>query len=147
MSETGTLTLKELAEVMREIDFAMLTTRADDGSQASRPMSNNGEVEFDGDSYYLTWASSRMVRDIGSDPHVGLTFQGNKGLFGKPPLFVSMEGRAEIIHDKAAFAAHWTPGLERWFEQGIDTPGVAMIKVHATRLRYWDGEAQGEVGL
>jgi general stress protein 26 len=147
MSDSNAMTLGDLAKAMRSIDFAMLTTRAEDGSKAARPMSNNGEVEFDGDSYYFTWEHSRMVRDIGSDPQVGLTFQGSKGLFGKPPLFVSVEGQAEVIRDKAAFAVHWTSGMDRWFEKGVDTPGVAMIKVHATRIHYWDGEDEGEVSL
>jgi len=138
-------TLKDLAKDMRDIDFSMLTTRAEDGSKAARPMSNNGEVDFDADSYYFTWADSRTVRDIGGDPLVGLTFQGSKGLFGKPPLFISVEGRAELIRDKASFAAHWNSGMDRWFKQGVDTPGVVMIKIHATRLHYWDGEDEGEL--
>ena len=147
MSNTGARTLQDLAKAMREIDFAMLTTRSEDGSKAARPMSNNGEVEFDGESYYFTWERSRLVRDIGGDAQVGLTFQGGKGLLGKPPLFVSVEGQAEVVRDKASFAEHWTSGLDRWFENGVDTPGVVMIKVHATRIHYWDGEDEGEVPL
>ncbi|MES2991382.1 MAG: pyridoxamine 5'-phosphate oxidase family protein [Pseudomonadota bacterium] len=144
MSKT-TMSLKELGEAMRDIDFAMLTTRAEDGSKAARPMSNNGEVEYDGDSWYFTWEDSRTVRDIGSDPKVGLAFQGSKGLLGKPPLFISVEGEAQVIRDKAQFAAHWTDGLDRWFKQGVDTPGLALVKVRATRIHYWDGEDEGEV--
>ena len=141
------MTLADLAKAMGKIDFAMLTTRTEGGALAGRPMSNNGEVEYDGDSYYFTWAESRMVADILADPNVGLAFQGSKSLFGKPPLFVAVEGQAEVIRDKAAFAAHWTSDLNRWFEQGVDTPGVAMLKVHATRIHYWDGEDDGDVSL
>lgn len=147
VTDSSPMTLKDLARAMRDIDFAMLTTRAEDGSKAARPMSNNGEVDFDGDSWYFTWEHSRMVRDIGGDPQVGLTFQGSKGLFGKQPLFVAVEGVAEVTRDKAAFASHWTSGLTRWFEQGIDTRGVVMIKVHATRIHYWDGEDEAELRL
>ena len=56
-----------------------------------------------------------------------------------------MEGRAELIRDKAAFAAHWTKDLDRWFEQGVDTPGLVLIEVQATRVHYWDGEDEGEI--
>ena len=147
MARPNTLTMKDVADAMGKIDFAMLTTRTDDGSKAARPMSNNGEVEFDGDSYYFTWEHARMVRDIDGDALVGLTFQGSKGLLGKPPLFMSVEGRAEIIRDRAAFADHWTSGLDRWFEKGVDTPGVVMIKVHATRIHCWDGEDETELVL
>ena len=39
----------------------------------------------------------------------------------------------------------WTRDLDRWFEQGVDTPGLVLIKVHAKSLHYWDGEEEGEV--
>lgn len=139
------MTLKDLAKKMADIDFAMLTTRSATGEFASRPMSNNGDVDYDGDSYYFCDEAAHTVADIGREPQVGLAFQGSKGLLGKPPLFVSVEGRAELIRDKSAFEAHWTPDLDRWFDQGVDTPGVVMIKVHASRIHYWDGEDQGEL--
>lgn len=139
------MTLKDLSKKMADIDFAMLTTKTKLGQLSSRPMSNNGEVDFDGDSYYFTWEDSRMTSDIERDPLVGLTFQGSKGLLGKPPLFVSVEGEAELIRDKALFVEHWTEELDRWFKNGIDTPGVTMIKVRAKRVHYWAGEDQGEL--
>jgi general stress protein 26 len=139
------MTLKDLSKKMADIDFAMLITKTKLGQISARPMSNNGEVDFDGDSYYFTWDDSRMTSDIERDPLVGLTFTGNKGLFGKPPLFVSVEGEAVLIRDKAAFEAHWTDELDHWFKDGIDTPGVTMIKVKAARVHYWDGEEQGEL--
>lgn len=147
MTDHTPKSLKDLAKEMRSIDFTMLTTRADSGALAARPMSNNGEVDYDGDSYYFTWAQSRMVAEIEADARVGLAFQGSKSLLGKPPLFVAVEGTAQIVRDKSAFAAHWTSGLDRWFEQGVDTPGVAMIKVNATRLHYWDGDDEGDIPL
>jgi general stress protein 26 len=45
----------DLAKKMREIDITMLSTHAENGAIAGRPMSNNGEVDYDGDSYYFTW--------------------------------------------------------------------------------------------
>jgi general stress protein 26 len=38
--------LEELAEKMRDIDFAVLSTRTENGAIAAKPMSNNREVEF-----------------------------------------------------------------------------------------------------
>jgi general stress protein 26 len=142
-----TKTLSEIAEGMRDIDFAMLTTHGPDGTIAARPMSNNREVDYDGDSYYFTWGSSLMVADIGRDPRVALTFQGKAGLLGLRPFFVAVEGDAELVRDKARFAEHWSKGLDRWFTEGVDTPGVVMIHVRATRIHYWDGEDEGEVTL
>lgn len=138
-------TLADLAEQMRDIDFAMLSTRTEGGAIASRPMSNNRQVTFAGDSYFFSLDDTRTVSDIARDPQVGLGYQGKAGMLGMRPFFVAMEGRAELIREKARFEEHWNPDLDRWFEQGVDTPGLLLIKVAAERLHYWDGEEEGEL--
>ena len=142
-----TKTLKDIAEKMRDIDFTMLSTYTDGGAIASRPMSNNRDVDYDGDSWFFTTEDSRMVSDIAADPTVGLTFQGKAGMLGLRPFFVALEGRADLIRDKAQFEKHWTRDLERWWPEGADTPGLVLMKVHAERAHYWDGEDEGEVPL
>lgn len=139
------MSMKDLAKKVADIDFTMLSTRADDGEIGARPMSNNGDVEYDGDSWFFTWETSRMVADIQRDPRVGLSLQGKAGILGKPPLFISIEAIAELVRDMALFEKHWNADLERWFEQGIETPGIVLIKAHAQRIKYWDGEDEGEV--
>ena len=139
--------LKFLSDSMRAIDFGMLSTRTEGGAFASRPMSNNGEVDYDGDSYFFTYDQARTVADIGRDAAVGLTFTGARGPGGQPPLFIAVQGNAELIRDKAMFSAHWTTGLDYWFEQGVDTPGLVMIRVRAARIHYWNSADQGEIVL
>ena len=141
------MTLKDLAEKMRKIDFGMLTTRTKGGALGSRPMSNNGEVEYRGDSYFFTDTSTTTVSDIEADDNVGLTFTGTPGILGAPPIFIALEGKARLIRDKALFAEHWDKDLDVWFEDGIDTPGLVMIHVRAERMHYWDGKDDGEVIL
>lgn len=141
------LSLADVAEKMRDIDFTILTTRTEGGALAGRPMSNNREVEFDGDTFFFTCDETRTVADIERDPQVGLGFQGKSGMLGMKPFFLTVEGTAELIRDKARFAEHWTKDLDAWFRQGIDTPGLTLIKVHAARLHYWDGFDEGEIDL
>ena len=141
------MSLKEIAEKMRDIDFTMLSTRTEGGAIAGRPMSNNREVEYDGDSYFFTCDETRMVADIMRDPSVGLAYQAKSGMLGMKPFFIAVEGKAEAIKDKARFEEHWHKELDAWFKQGIDTPGLTMIKVHAERLHYWDGYDEGELAL
>ncbi len=141
------MTLADLAEKMRDIDIAILSTLTEDGEIAGRPMSNNRDVEYNGASFYFTHDSARMVADIGRNPKVGLSFQGSKGLLGSPPFMIAVEGRAEVIRDRAAFEEHWTSDLDYWFKDGIDTAGLVMIKVRASRVHYWNGEENGEVVL
>jgi general stress protein 26 len=141
------LSLEDISEKMRDIDFAVLSTRTDGGALAARPMSNNRQVEFDADSFFFTLDSTRTVRDIEREPQVGLSYQGRSGALGMKPFFITIEGRAELIWDKARFAEHWTKDLDAWFKEGTDTPGLTLIKVHAQRLHYWDGFEEDEVPL
>jgi general stress protein 26 len=140
-------TLNEIAEAMKDIDFCMLSTHTEGGAIGSRPMSNNREVEYDGDSWYFTSDDTRTVQDVTANPQVSLGFQAKSGLLGMRPFFVSIEGTAAVIRDKAQFAEHWTSGLERWFPEGVHTPGLVLIEVSGKRAHYWDGEDEGEIVL
>ena len=140
-----TKTLAEIAEMMRDIDFAMLSTHSDGGTIAARPMSNNRDVDYDGDNWFFSCDDTRLIADIEANPKVGLGFQGKAGLLGLKPVFVSIEGSAELIQDKGQFEKHWNKDLERWFKEGTDTPGLTLIKVHGERAHYWDGEDQGDL--
>ena len=139
------MTIKDLAKKIADIDFTMLVTKAAEGQIAARPMSNNGDVEYDGDSWFFAFEDTNAVKEIEADPRVALTLQGKGGLLGKPPIFIAVEAKAELIRDKAVFEEHWQSELERWFKQGVDTPGLVLIKAHASRITYWDGEEEGTV--
>ena len=135
--------MTKVAGLMADLDLCTFVTRKGD-ALAGRPMSNNGEVDYDGDSYFFTWESSGMVSDIEADPRVAMTFQRAPGVLNGAPLHLHIQGRASIVRDHAAFEAHWSPDLERWFEDGIDTPGMVMLAVRASRIAYWDGEDEGD---
>ena len=134
-------TLADLAERLRDIDIAILSTRAENGAIAGRPMSNNGEVDYNGASHYFALADTHTVADIERDPQVGLGFQG------KDWFYVAVEGRAHLIRDKTQFEAHWSKDLESWFKDGIDTPGLVMIRVDAERVHWWDKGEEGEIRI
>ena len=109
------LTLQDIAREMKAIDFGMLSTRSESGRISARPMSNNGDVEFDGDCYFFSYEDTRKVADIRQAPGVSLTFSGAPSLFGKPGIFVAVQGDAVLSKDKTEFQQHWVDGLDRWF--------------------------------
>ncbi len=139
--------LADVAEALKDIDFVMLNTHTDGGQIAGRPMSNNRQVEYDGDSWFFVDQDSRVFSEARRDPNVTLSVQGSKGLLGKPPLFLCIEGKAEIVDDLATLEEHWVSELKRWWPDGPATPGIALLKVRATRIHYWNGEDQGEASL
>lgn len=142
----NTLTLKDVSEVLKSIDICMMTTRSSNGALESRPMSNNRDVDYRGDSYFFTLDDTRVVADLTRSPQVCLAFDGRDGLFGKH-FYICVSGEAQLITDKATMKRHWVPDLDAWFEDGVDTPGLTMIKVHAHHIRYWKGMEEGEITL
>lgn len=123
----------KLRDLIKKIDFAMLTTADDDGTLRSRPMSTNGEIEFDGDLWFFTHASSHKVEEIERRPQVCASFADP----GKQN-YVSMSGRAELVRDKNKIKELWKPELKAWFPAGPDDPEVALLKIHVSKAEYWD---------
>ena len=145
-----TQTLSDISEAMKQIDFCTLSTHTGDGAIGARPMSNNRNVDYEGDAWFFTYDDRRMVGDIERDANVGVTYLGSagfKGLLGAPGSFIHVEGKASIVRDSARFREHWDKSLDRWFPQGPETTGVVMIEVAAQRVHIWDGEEEAEIKL
>lgn len=136
-------TFKDLAKSMKEIDFCMLCTAGDGGMISTRPMSNNRDVDYDGDSHFFSYEETRKAEEIASNPATTLTFTAPPSLFGKPGIFIAVRGDASLVRDRAEMEKHWVADLDRWFPKGLDTPGVVMIRVRAAEISYWDGEENG----
>ena len=134
--------ITQVANMMRDLDYCMFTTRAEDGGLRSRPMSNNGEVEFDGDVWFFSAGESRKVAEIEADPSVELSYSDPDRF-----LFISMSGTATIVRDIAKKRYLWIEYLELWFEDGPDDEDVVLIKVTPNVVAYWNGEENNEVTL
>jgi len=137
----ATFTLSTLARYMAEMDICMMVSQSARGSFNSRPMSNNGDVKYDGVSYSFTYEASQKIKDLEANPQVILNFEG------KEDLFVAVGGKATLIRSKTKFAEHWVDSLNQWFKEGIDTPGIVLIKVKGSRLHYWQREKEGKIKL
>lgn len=146
MANPTTMTLRDVSEAMRDIDVCMMTTMSAAGSHESRPMSNNREVDWAGDSFFFAYDSSSAVRDVRAHASVNLAYVHQHRLLGKD-TYISVEGHARVVQDKAEMSRHWRAQLNLWFPQGIDTPSLAMIAVKASRVTWWRGMENGEVAL
>ena len=140
------LSLKEISAAMRHIDICMMTTKTGAGDLESRPMSNNREVDYNGDSYFFAYDHSSAAKELGITPDVNLAYTHEPAIIGKS-MYISVTGKARLVHDREEMKKHWVKDVENWFKDGLDTPGLVMIHVKAARLKYWHQYEEGELIL
>ena len=128
--------LSDIAARMRDLDICMLSTR-DGDRMATRPMSNNGAVEYDGDTWFFARRDSAKVREIEADPSVGIGY-----IATERGTWIAIEATAEIVDDEDEKRDRWFEELRRWFENGPDDPEVVLIRATANRVQAWgrDGD-------
>ena len=135
--------LGSVAELLTKLEICMLTTRAADGALHGRPMSNNGDVEYDGDSWFFAFRDSRKVREIDADPRAELAFIDTPN-----GTWVNVEGTASVIRDDPERKRElWQDDLKRWFADGPDDPNVVLIKLSARHIDAWSGEDEYSLDL
>ena len=135
--------LGSVAQLLKKLDICMLTTRAADGALHGRPMSNNGDVEYDGDSWFFAFRDSRKVREIDADPRTELAFIDTPN-----GTWVNVEGTASVIRDDPERKRKlWQDDLKRWFADGPDDPNVVLIKLSARHIDAWSGEDEYSLDL
>src|SRR5215212_8161300 len=83
--------VSRLAELARDMRIAMLTTVDEDGHFISVPMAQQ-EVEFDGDLWFFAERDSRVVRNLASNSHVGVTLSSSD-------TWISIDGDAKVVDD------------------------------------------------
>ena len=127
--------IKKLAGIIREIDFAMLTTAEEDGTLRSRPMSTQRR-EFDGDLWFFTRASAPKVGEIERERQVNVSYAAPED-----QRYVSVSGRAQVVRDRARIEELWSPELKAWFPGGLEDPDIALLRVAVERAEYWDSPA------
>lgn len=125
--------VKKLGEMIKDIEFTMLTTADTDGSLRSRPMATQ-KVEFDGDLYFFTKAGAPKVDEVERDRNVCVSYAAPKD-----ERYVSMSGTARILRDPAKMKELWSPELKVWFPGGLDDPDLALLKVSVTQAEFWEG--------
>ena len=59
----ATYTSATMARYMRQLDICMMVTQSKLGILNSRPMSNNGDVKYNGSSYFFTYEGSKKGID------------------------------------------------------------------------------------
>ena len=129
----GSTEFEKLREMLKDIDFCMLTTVDENNDLHSRPMSLNGEIDDNGNLWFFTSAESLKVSEVERTPRCNASF-------AKPDdsRYVSISGTAEIVRDRKKIEELWKPELKIWFPQGTDEPDLALLRVAIEKAEYWD---------
>lgn len=125
--------LEKLRDLIKEIDFCMLTTVDENGDLHSRPMSSNGDIDARGDIWFFTNLSSHKVSEIEKLPKVNVSFADPDD-----QRYISVSGTAQLVRDRAKIDELWRPQFKMWFPGGKDDPEVALLRVRLEKAEYWD---------
>lgn len=123
---------KKLGELIDGIQFAMLTSVSQEGTLHSRPMATQ-QVEFDGDLWFFTGASTEKVGEVQHEHQVNVAYADPQN-----QRYVSVAGTARLVRDQAKIKELWKPALKAWFPKGLDDPDLALLKVEVASAEYWD---------
>ena len=139
---SGRKAIPQIAALINEIDICLFATRGADGQLHARPMSNNGQVEWDGQSWFFAPTDGRLVAELRADPTAVAAYRAEEGF-----TFVSVSGRVTIETDKELKERYWLDDLERWFPNGPSDPNVALIRLDADGAQWWTEDGDGTADL
>ena len=130
---------EKVKELVKDARICMLTTMTGDGKHVSRPMAVQ-DVEFDGDLWFFAYSDSDLVEQVRAYPQVNVSISDSK-----QNAWVSLSGAAEQVDDPAKAKELWNPILKAWFPDGLETPTLTLVKVHADTAEYWDSAHSSKV--
>ena len=127
-----TADLRKLGELIEDIEVAMLTTHAADGSMVSRPIQT---LQFDpsGDLYFFTAADSGKVEELIAHPDVNLSYA-----HPSKQRYISVRGHASVERDRAKIRELWSPLQKPFFPQGKDDPRIVVLRIQVRDAAYWE---------
>jgi general stress protein 26 len=123
-----------LWSLIRDIKFAMFTTKHSNGHLHSRPMTTQNSKSDDSDRlWFFMSRNSDPVSDVRGEPTVNISYADPGS-----DRYVSISGTARVVEDKGTKLALWSKVAEAWFPLGVDDPDLALVEVVITHANYWD---------
>jgi len=90
-------------------------------------------MDLTGDLWFFTLEDSKKIDEAESEHDVNLSYVDAKG-----HRYVSIAGRARPVADRARMEELYTPVLDIWFENGLQTPGLTLLRVSAIEAEFWE---------
>ena len=123
-----------LWKLIKNIKFAMFTTRDGNGQLHSRPMTTQNQgIEADEGLWFFMSKSGDPVKELKADPIVNLVYADPS-----EDTYVSVSGTAAMLEDGAKKKQLWNKLAEAWFPGGPTDPDLALVQVQIVQASYWD---------
>jgi len=133
----------KLWTMIKDIRFAMFTTRHGNGHLHARPMTTqNKALEEDDSLWFFMSKKGDPVDDLKTDPVVNVVYADPSS-----DTYVSVSGTAAMIEDAAKKQQLWNKAAEAWFPGGASDPDLALVQVQIIHANYWDVKASKPVQL
>ena len=132
-----------LWDLIKDIKFAMFTTRHGNGHLHSRPMTTqNKSLDEDDSLWFFMSKKSDPVDDLKADPTVNIVYADPSA-----DCYVSVSGDAAMIEDQAKKDQLFNSVAKAWFPGGSTDPDLALVQVRIVHASYWDVEESKPVQL
>ncbi len=120
--------------LVKDIRFAMFTTRHGNGHLHSRPMTTlNSSLEEDDSLWFFMSLGGEPVEDLTADPVVNVVYVDTGA-----DSYVSISGTATLMDDLAKKQQLWSKIAEAWFPGGPSDSDLALVQVKIIHAHYWD---------
>ncbi len=127
----------KLWSLIKDIRFAMFTTRSADGELHSRPMTTqNRQVDEDDRLWFFMSRRGHPVENLVEAAGVNVSYSDPDS-----DRYVSVSGIARVVDERSKKEAFWSALVEAWFPGGIDDPDLALVEVKITQAEFWDVKA------
>lgn len=124
----------KLWDLIKDIRYAMFTTRHEADHLHSRPMTTqNTGIDADSSLWFFMSRSGDPVADLAADGRVNVSY-ADPG----DDSYVSVSGTAAVVEDVEKKKQLWSKMAEAWFPQGPTDPDLALVQVKIIHANYWD---------
>ena len=143
MSQQDTPSRELLWDLIKDIKFAMFTTRHGNGHLHARPMTTqNKQVDEDSSLWFFMSRAGEPVADLVAEPAVNVVYADPH-----KDSYVSVSGTARVVENLAKKEQLWNKLNEAWFPGGATDPDLALVQVQITHANYWDVKSSKLVQL
>jgi general stress protein 26 len=132
---------RRLADLIAEIEIAMLATAEPHGALHSRPL-RTLQMDAQGALWFMTTISSSKIGEMDAHRRVSLSYM-------RPARdrYVWASGVTQILRDEQKARELWTLELRPWLPCGRDDPETVLLKVTIEDAEYWERGLEAPIPL